>query len=132
MDQQEAVRITDKRGKNKMTEEHQHENGVAVTDDNNPIPAAPQRRAVGTCFGVIVELDGTIRATGDITELAGVQPHRQLTFHDMYAASAHLMKDIETQETAMRVANMLHQQAQMAMDQARVQQQMSGINLPGL
>lgn len=138
MEQQEAVRITDKRGKNKVTEPAPEPN-LFYAEAEEPvvedIPAAPARRAVATCFGVIMELDGTLRATGDITELASVQPHRLASFHDMYTASAHLQKDIVTEETAMRVLNglqQLQQQALSAMEQARVQQQMSGLNLTGM
>lgn len=95
------------------------------------LPQEPTRRAVKTAFAVVVELDGTVQATGDVSILDGVAAQRGANLNDMFGACAHVQKDISNAETVMRLMQGLSQQAQAAMDQAQAQQQMRGLDLRG-
>jgi hypothetical protein len=138
-----APRIVDNRGKNKnpvppvqesqfTDEQLEALREQAAADDSTPIQN-PDFKPVLTAFLVVLGHDGTVSATGDIGLINDLQLSREAVLPDMYSAAAHIMKDVNQQETTIRVLEGLRQQANAAREQMmaeRVQQQMAGHQQP--
>lgn len=123
-----APRIIDNRGKNRgaqplqapQFEELSEEQLEALRDQamqDNATPPNLERRPVLTGFIVVIDHDGMVQATSDMSLLEQVELARECNFADMYSACAQIQKDISNQEVAVRVTAQLRAQAAEAQEQ---------------
>lgn len=127
-------RVTDKRGQNKRVEESVAAVGAegtltaealtlleaqALADDSTPV--VPDKKPVLAAFVVILDHEGNVQASSELEILEQVTTARPATFGDMYSAASHIQKDIQSQETTLRIMGGLAQQAAVAQQAAMAQ-----------
>ena len=128
-----APRIVDKRGKgNPIAAVDAREREIreaeaaallakqAAADDSTPVQD-PNYKPVLTAFLVILDHAGNVTATSSIELVNELQLSREAVLPDMYSAAAHIMKDVQEQETAVRVMNVRQQQASAAREQMQAE-----------